>query len=83
MKTVLENLRISESCFCSLNLVFFVLSMFFRTKKKGIKHVFSMFSFSLPCPFRAYPKENPVLLGREYLNRTNRPVDIFALEQNN
>ena len=23
---------------------------------------------SLPSPFRAYPKENPVLLGREYLN---------------
>lgn len=38
---------------------------------------------SLPSPFRAYPKENPVLLGREYLNRTNRPVDIFASEQNN
>ena len=36
---------------------------------------------SLPSPFRAYPKENPVLLGREYLNRTNRPVDIFASEQ--
>ena len=28
-------------------------------------------------------KENSVLLGREYLNRTNRPVDIFASEQNN
>jgi len=28
---------------------------------------------SLPSPFRAYPKENPVPLGREYLNRTNRP----------
>ncbi|KAK9907891.1 hypothetical protein M0R45_002776 [Rubus argutus] len=38
---------------------------------------------SLPSPFRAYPKENPVLLGREYLNRTNRPADIFASEQNN
>lgn len=38
---------------------------------------------SLPSPFRAYPKENSVLLGREYLNRTNRPVDIFASEQNN
>jgi hypothetical protein len=40
---------------------------------------------SLPSlsPFRAYPKENPVLLGREYLNRTNRPVDIFASEQKN
>lgn len=38
---------------------------------------------SLPSPFRAYPKENPVLLGREYLNRTNRSVDIFASEQNN
>jgi hypothetical protein len=35
----------------------------------------------LPSPFRAYPKENPVLLGREYLNRTNRPADIFASEQ--
>ena len=23
---------------------------------------------TLPSPFRAYPKENPVLLGREYLN---------------
>lgn len=23
---------------------------------------------SLPSPFRAYPKENPILLGREYLN---------------
>nr|WNR52194.1 Ycf15 [Ilex yunnanensis] len=23
---------------------------------------------SLPSPFRAYPKENPVLLGLEYLN---------------
>ncbi|KAK5844314.1 hypothetical protein PVK06_000450 [Gossypium arboreum] len=30
-----------------------------------------------------YPKENPVLLGREYLNRANRPVDIFTSEQNN
>ncbi|KAJ7003018.1 hypothetical protein NC653_008296 [Populus alba x Populus x berolinensis] len=40
---------------------------------------------SLPSlsPFRAYPKENPVLLGREYLNRTNRPVDIFASKQKN
>lgn len=38
---------------------------------------------SLPSPFRTYPKENPVLLGREYLNRANRPVDIFASEQNN
>ena len=28
---------------------------------------------SLPSPFRAYPKENPVPLGREYLNKTNRP----------
>ena len=28
-------------------------------------------------------KENSVLLGREYRNRTNRPVDIFASEQNN
>ena len=28
-------------------------------------------------------KENSVLLGREYLNRTNRPVDIFASEQKN
>lgn len=27
---------------------------------------------SLPSPFRAYPKENPVPLGCEYLNRTNR-----------
>ena len=24
-----------------------------------------------------------LLFGREYLNRTNRPVDIFASEQNN
>ncbi|KAK5769834.1 hypothetical protein PVK06_049974 [Gossypium arboreum] len=32
---------------------------------------------------RTYPKENPVLLGREYLNRANRPVDIFSSEQNN
>ncbi|KAJ6964901.1 hypothetical protein NC652_002968 [Populus alba x Populus x berolinensis] len=31
----------------------------------------------------AYPKENLVLLGREYLNRMNRPVDIFASEQKN
>jgi len=40
---------------------------------------------SLPSPFKGLsePKENPVLLGREYLNRTNRPVDIFASEQNN
>lgn len=38
---------------------------------------------SLPSPFRAYPKENTVLLGREYLNSTNRSVDIFASEQNN
>lgn len=38
---------------------------------------------SFPSPFRTYPKENPVLLGREYLNRANRPVDIFASEQNN
>ena len=38
---------------------------------------------SLPSPFRTYPKENPVLLllGREYLNRANRPVDIFPSEQ--
>ncbi|KAJ6948709.1 hypothetical protein NC651_002890 [Populus alba x Populus x berolinensis] len=28
----------------------------------------------------AYSKENPVLLGCEYLTRTNRPVDIFASE---
>ncbi|KAK7295981.1 hypothetical protein VNO77_51012 [Canavalia gladiata] len=28
-------------------------------------------------------KENSVLLGREYVNRTNRPVDLFASEQNN
>lgn len=34
---------------------------------------------SLPSPFRAYPKENPVLLGREYLNRTNRPPWISLL----
>lgn len=40
---------------------------------------------SLPSPFRTYPKENPVLLllGREYLNRANRPVDIFPSEQKN
>ena len=40
---------------------------------------------SLPSPFKGLsePKENPVLLGREYLNRTNRPADIFASEQNN
>ncbi|PPR94748.1 hypothetical protein GOBAR_AA25922 [Gossypium barbadense] len=38
---------------------------------------------SFPSPFRTYPKENPVLLGREYLNRANHPVDIFASEQNN
>ena len=24
---------------------------------------------------------NPVFLGREYLNRTNRPVDCFGTEQ--
>jgi hypothetical protein len=30
---------------------------------------------SLPSPFRAYPKENPVLLGREYLNR------LFAVQE--
>ena len=34
---------------------------------------------SLPSPFRAYPKENPVPLGREYLNRTNRPPWISLL----
>jgi len=33
--------------------------------------------------FRTYPKENPVLLGREYLNRANHSVDIFTSEQNN
>ncbi|KAL0640937.1 hypothetical protein Bca4012_103310 [Brassica carinata] len=38
---------------------------------------------SLPSPFRTYPKQNPVLLGREYLNRANHSVDIFTLEQNN
>src|ERR1051325_4211884 len=36
---------------------------------------------SLPSPFRAYPKENPVFLGREYLNRTNRPVVCFGTKQ--
>lgn len=34
---------------------------------------------SLPSPFRAYPKENPVPLGREYLNRPNRPPWISLL----
>nr|VDD65695.1 unnamed protein product [Brassica oleracea] len=38
---------------------------------------------SLPSPFRTYPKQNPVLLGREYLNRANHSVDIFTSEQNN
>ncbi|CAN6882582.1 unnamed protein product [Brassica oleracea var. botrytis] len=38
---------------------------------------------SLPSPFRTYPKENPVLLGREYLNRANHSVDILTSEQNN
>lgn len=28
-------------------------------------------------------ESNPVILGREYLNRTNCSVDIFASEQNN
>nr|VDD36143.1 unnamed protein product [Brassica oleracea] len=37
---------------------------------------------SLPSPFRTYPKQNPRLLGREYLNRANHSVDIFT-EQNN
>ncbi|WZZ33231.1 LOW QUALITY PROTEIN: hypothetical protein YC2023_016632 [Brassica napus] len=37
----------------------------------------------LPSPFRTYPKHNPVLLGREYLNRANHSVDIFTSEQNN
>ncbi|CAD5192138.1 unnamed protein product, partial [Musa acuminata subsp. malaccensis] len=29
---------------------------------------------SLPSPFRAYMKENPISLDREYLNRTNWPL---------
>lgn len=33
----------------------------------------------IPSPFRAYPKENPVPLGREYLNRPNRPPWISLL----
>jgi hypothetical protein len=33
---------------------------------------------SLPSPFGAYPKENPVPLGREYLNRTNRPREYLS-----
>lgn len=33
---------------------------------------------SLPSPFRAYPKENPVLLGREYLKFT---VQEFLFRQ--
>nr|QYB17959.1 ribosomal protein L32 [Flemingia macrophylla] len=28
-------------------------------------------------------KENSILLGCENLNRTNRPLDLFASEQNN
>lgn len=35
--------------------------------------------FSFPGLFER--KENPVLLSCEYLNRMNRPVDIFASEQ--
>ena len=36
---------------------------------------------SLPSPFRAYPKENPVFFGHEYLNRTNRSMVCFGTKQ--
>ena len=55
LKTVLENiiLVLSENCFYSLNLVFSMFSVFFRTKKKRIKRVpyFFLVLVLLLCTF--------------------------------